>query len=110
MLKTELKSVEITRYNRDNTGQTENPLFFVVGYRGPERGIAREVSSTDLKEDRVIITFVQEVEGLREAKQHDGVDDAEGEHVACDHAVDHRHERTRQLHCAGDPTNTVGVV
>lgn len=35
---------------------------------------------------------------MRESEEHDGVDDTEGEHVSRDHAVDHRHERTRQLH------------
>ena len=28
--------------------------------------------------------------------QHDGVDDGEGEHIARDHAVNHRDKRTRQ--------------
>ena len=40
--------------------------------------------------------LVEEVEGLREAEEHDRVDDAEGQHVARYHAVDHRDERTRQ--------------
>lgn len=38
------------------------------------------------------MTLVEEVEGLREAAQHNGVDDAKGEHVARDHRVDHGHK------------------
>lgn len=40
--------------------------------------------------------FVEEVKRLREAEHDDHVYDAEGEHVAGDHAVDHRHEWTRE--------------
>ena len=41
--------------------------------------------------------LVKEVEGLREAQQHDAVDDGEGEHVSGYHLIDHHHERTSQL-------------
>lgn len=42
------------------------------------------------------MSLVEEVEGLRESAQDDAVDDAEGEHVARDHGIDHGHKRTRQ--------------
>jgi hypothetical protein len=45
---------------------------------------------------RVLVALVDEVEGLREAEEEDDVDDGEGGHVTQDHAVDHRHEGTRQ--------------
>lgn len=38
------------------------------------------------------MTLVEEVEGLREAAQDNGIDDAKGEHVASDHRVDHGHK------------------
>lgn len=38
------------------------------------------------------MTLVEEVEGLREAAQYNGIDDAKGEHVASDHRVDHGHK------------------
>lgn len=42
------------------------------------------------------MTLVEEVEGLREAAQYNGIDDAEGEHVASDHGVDHGHKGSSQ--------------
>ena len=41
-------------------------------------------------------TLEQEVECLREGEQHHRVNDGERQHISGDHAVDHRHERTRQ--------------
>ncbi len=49
---------------------------------------------------RVLVALVDEVEGLREAEEEDDVDYGEGGHVAQDHAVDHRHERTGQRDCS----------
>jgi len=46
------------------------------------------------------VALVDEVEGLREAEEEDDVDYGEGGHVAQDHAVDHRHERTGQRDCS----------
>lgn len=39
-------------------------------------------------------SFVKEIEGLRETEENYGVDDAERQHVACYHAVDHCYERS----------------
>ena len=41
--------------------------------------------------------FVQEEERLREAQQHDSVDDGKREHVSGYHFVNHHHERTCEL-------------
>ena len=38
---------------------------------------------------RLIVAFQDEEEGLSEAKEHDAVDDGEGEHVPGDHLEDH---------------------
>lgn len=45
---------------------------------------------------RLRMTFVQEVERLGKSKQHDHVDDTEGEHVTGDHGEDHGYEGTCQ--------------
>ena len=45
----------------------------------------------------VIRALHDEVEGLREAEEEDGVDDREGEHVSSDHGENHRHKWSRQL-------------
>ena len=44
-----------------------------------------------------LVTLQDEEEGLGEAKQHDAVDDGEGEHVAGDHLEDHGYKGPGQL-------------
>lgn len=48
------------------------------------------------------VALVEKIKGLREAEQHHRVDDAEGEHVAGDHRVDHGDERPGQFNRAGE--------
>lgn len=42
------------------------------------------------------MAFVEEIEGLRESKQNDQIDDAEGKHVTGDHRINHGHEWSSQ--------------
>lgn len=63
--------------------------------RHPRARVGREERRLDLR-----MALVQEVEGLRESKQDDQVNDAECEHVAGQHRVDHRHERPSQAYSA----------
>ena len=51
---------------------------------------------------RLIVAFQDEEEGLSEAKEHDAVDDGEGEHVPGDHLEDHGDKRPGQLDCSAE--------
>lgn len=44
---------------------------------------------------------MQEEKRLREGQQHDGINDRKGEHVTCDHAVNHGNEWTSQSNSTG---------
>lgn len=47
------------------------------------------------------LTFVQEIESLREAEQYNQVNYAERKHVTGDHRINHRNEWTSQSHSTG---------
>ena len=51
-----------------------------------------------------------EVEGLREPKEEDDVDDREGEHVSSDHGEDHGDERPGQFDCPETKLSSGGSV
>lgn len=50
------------------------------------------------------MSLVEEVEGLGEAAQNNGIDDAKGEHVTSDHGIYHGHKGSGQANGAESGT------